>query len=155
MSKSCLQKGHLSCSVVSHMFIRRQRRRLNRKRRLFCLLSSSLLGRSRRPWPIFPSMISATLWVLSLGRKVIIFSRSREDVSLLMMSWHFCRGVVLMKVDMPVLVPSPVHIFAISGANLLNIWNVVDWLFSLSAYKDVIDSGSMNLVRCWPRRTPL
>ena len=68
VSKFWLQRGHFSFSVVSQMFIRRQRRRLNLKSRLLCLLSLSLLGRSMSPWPIFPSSISSMLCLLSLGR---------------------------------------------------------------------------------------
>ena len=115
------------------MFIRKHRRRLNLNRRLSCLLSSLLLGRSRRPWPSFPSTISSMLCLLSLGRWLIILVRRWMDDSLLMRSWHFCRGVLLMKVEIPCAVSSPVHIFAMAGAYLLKIWKVVDGLFSLFA----------------------
>jgi len=148
VSKSCLQKGHLSGVVDSHMSIRKQRRRLNLKRRLSCLFPSSLLGRSRSPWPNFPSVISAMLCLLSFGRYSNILCCRQEDVSLLMMSWHFCNGVLLMNVDRPVGVPSPVHIWAIAGAYLLKIWKVVDVLSSLLAYNEVIALGRMNLLRC-------
>ena len=67
VSKFCLQNGHLSCSVVSQMSIRRQRRRLNRNSRLSCLFSSLWRGRSRSPWPSLPSMISSMLCLLSFG----------------------------------------------------------------------------------------
>ena len=53
-----------------------------------------------------------------------------------------------MNVDRPVGVSSPVHILAIAGAYLLNIWKVVDVLSSLLAYNEVIALGRMNLLRC-------
>ena len=77
------------------------------------------------------------------------------DVCLLIMSWHLFMGVSLMNFDMPSVVLSPVHNLAIAGAYLLKIWKVVDGLFSLSAYNDVIEVGSMNRLRCCPRNIPL
>lgn len=44
---------------------------------------------------------------------------------------------------------------AIAGAYLLKILKEVEGLFSLSAYNDVIGSGSLNLSRLGPRKTPL
>ena len=123
MSKSCLQCGHLSRSVVSQMPIRKQRRRLKRKRRLFCLFELLLRGRSMRPCPSFPSSISSRLCLLSGGSA---FSCRRQscnvsEISLLILSWHLFMEVLFMNLVIPVGELSPVQICAIAGAYLLKI----------------------------------
>ena len=50
------------------MLRRRHLSRLNRKRSFGCLFFSSVRGRSRRPWPSFPSSISSALCLLPLSR---------------------------------------------------------------------------------------
>ena len=67
LSHFCLQSLHVTFELPSHIFILRHLSKLKRNRLFGCLLRSSDRGRSRRPCPSFPSIISSMLCLLSSG----------------------------------------------------------------------------------------
>lgn len=155
MSKSCLHRGHTSFELESQMSSLRHRRRLKRNSLFGCLFFSSVRGRSSRPWPSFPSSISAMLCLLSSGSVGVSWLWRRMEMSLFIISWHLEMGVLLMNLVIAVCDVSPVQSVAMSGAKVLKVWNVGEVLVVVLSYREVIGSGSMYLGVARPSGTPL